>query len=329
MLTWLDYYIQGAAENLGNATGEPDSFDGDDVASMAILSALNLERLTKYANKRRIDSDEAVAAMLSSCIHAFTAQAIPDDLHRVLQHDQEGLARKLYTLQALRPSADLLDTLRHAKAPATNDWKEPLLSATWYFDIPDKALRLGPSLQLRAMFTQPSLRDTVATVCILTAPGSNKIAGRFAWIWGQSTLVYGLRIPGVNPQTVRDHLEHLLRLLVLYAQVAEKAEFAPLPRITAQELSGLKPKKRKARLKKASLFTVRELKPPKDRFGRQLSKSSKSGWRLDQAVEVRGHFRWQPHGPKHSKRKMIWIEPYVRGPKDHAPKPILKMLSDG
>jgi len=31
---------------------------------------------------------------------------------------------------------------------------------------------------------------------------------------------------------------------------------------------------------------------------------------------VRGHWRLQPYGPKHSLRRMRWIDPYVKGPED-------------
>jgi hypothetical protein len=31
---------------------------------------------------------------------------------------------------------------------------------------------------------------------------------------------------------------------------------------------------------------------------------------------VRGHWRLQPHGPKRSLRRTIWIDPYVKGPED-------------
>lgn len=126
---------------------------------------------------------------------------------------------------------------------------------------------------------------------------------------------------------MREQLEHLLRLRVHYAQVAEKAEFVPIPKVKPTELTGLKPKKRKARLNRSTLFTIRELRQPKDRFGRRVSESSEPSWRLDRPVEVRGHFKLQSHGPKQSKRKLIWIEPYIRCPKDQNAKPVLEHLS--
>lgn len=36
---------------------------------------------------------------------------------------------------------------------------------------------------------------------------------------------------------------------------------------------------------------------------------------------ISGHYKMQPHGPQHSLRKLIWLEPYWRGPED-APIPL-------
>ena len=40
---------------------------------------------------------------------------------------------------------------------------------------------------------------------------------------------------------------------------------------------------------------------------------------------VRGHWRWQPCGPRRSERKRIWVHPYVKGPED-APLVITKKI---
>lgn len=40
--------------------------------------------------------------------------------------------------------------------------------------------------------------------------------------------------------------------------------------------------------------------------------------------EVRGHWRNQSYGPRHSLRRSVWVEPYVKGPKD---KPLHRKMS--
>lgn len=47
-------------------------------------------------------------------------------------------------------------------------------------------------------------------------------------------------------------------------------------------------------------------------FGRRLPSNQKT-WTLDCKIGVTGHFRWQPVGPKRSKRKLIWIDEHTRG----------------
>lgn len=46
--------------------------------------------------------------------------------------------------------------------------------------------------------------------------------------------------------------------------------------------------------------------------GSAMDSSSK----LDKRVLVRGHWRRQPCGPRNTERKIIWVEPFFRGPED-------------
>ena len=43
---------------------------------------------------------------------------------------------------------------------------------------------------------------------------------------------------------------------------------------------------------------------------------TKKGHVLTVQSMTAGHWRWQPHGPQHTLRKHIWIQPYWRGPED-------------
>ncbi len=181
--------------------------------------------------------------------------------------------------------------------------------------------------QVRAVFTQPTADGNIAVLCVLTPPGANGIAARFAWLWSEeddkTRLPYGLRVPGVDPVSVRDNIERLLRLLVLYHKTAANELSVPLPRFDEANAAGMKPKKRKAKLKTATLFSIRELRPPNDRLGRREAPEGGGGWHLEHRVAVRGHFRWQPWGPKQAKRKLIWIESHERGPQESETRPIL------
>jgi hypothetical protein len=47
-----------------------------------------------------------------------------------------------------------------------------------------------------------------------------------------------------------------------------------------------------------------------------LEGRTKKSFKVTTQFPVHGHWRWQPHGPKHSLRRRQWIEPYWKGPED-------------
>jgi hypothetical protein len=62
--------------------------------------------------------------------------------------------------------------------------------------------------------------------------------------------------------------------------------------------------------KKGVLTSYIVLKPPKS----YVPLSSGNGHALDKRFVVRGHWRMQSYGEKHSLRKSMWIKPYWKGP---------------
>ncbi|MBE3035638.1 MAG: hypothetical protein IMZ70_00930 [Candidatus Atribacteria bacterium] len=52
------------------------------------------------------------------------------------------------------------------------------------------------------------------------------------------------------------------------------------------------------------------LKPPKN----YIPLFSGSGRTIDKRFVVRGHWKMQPYGEKHTLRKSLWIKPYWKGP---------------
>mgnify|MGYP001548901604 CR=1 FL=1 len=53
---------------------------------------------------------------------------------------------------------------------------------------------------------------------------------------------------------------------------------------------------------------------PQERSG-----GERQGWTLSTRTLVKGFWRHQAHGPQHSLRKVIWVQPYWRGPDDAPP----------
>ncbi|RMD69974.1 MAG: hypothetical protein D6819_05495 [Gammaproteobacteria bacterium] len=327
-MIWLDYYAAGAADKL-RAAGLPVK---DDVEALAIMS---MQAVIALARQKGVGT-EAEAAFFS-CVHAMTSWALPvqsresawEAIAEMSGEDHAEFFRRLHTPRALRPSPELVASLAGANAPPAPDWWAPLIQGTWYLDIPHRAMTIGEGAEVRAIFTQPTMKGGIAVACVLTEPGRNAMKGRLAWIMEQDAgvpVVHGHPIEGVDPGHVRERIGHFIVLLMLYKQVAAKAESVPVPCIDRKAAAGMKPKKLRAKLKKASFFSVRDLRPPRDNFGRP--RTGGGGWKLDHAVEVRGHFRWQAHGPKMSQRKLIWIEPHMRGPKEREKRPVIEYLGD-
>jgi hypothetical protein len=50
--------------------------------------------------------------------------------------------------------------------------------------------------------------------------------------------------------------------------------------------------------------------------GLNASESPQEGWTLSVRTIVRGHWRKQHYGPRMSEKKVIWIKPHWKGPKD-------------
>jgi hypothetical protein len=45
-------------------------------------------------------------------------------------------------------------------------------------------------------------------------------------------------------------------------------------------------------------------------------RSTRDSFKVSTQFLVRGHWRWQPHGPNHSLRRRQWIQPFWKGPED-------------
>ena len=71
--------------------------------------------------------------------------------------------------------------------------------------------------------------------------------------------------------------------------------------------------------KDESLFALTRLRAC-DEVGRPKN-TIPSSWSLTSWQEVMGHFKLQAYGPQQSLRRMIWVDPYQRGPDDAPIRP--------
>jgi hypothetical protein len=320
-LTWLDYYISGARENLTKQISleaekhlvpnwKKRAIASTDREAMFLMSLAGMQSCLQKMQRHENQYDGGDADIAQHTLHSMLASLTcpkPEEFSTIV----EGFS--LPPPRAIKLSAELARDLSQAKAPNTEDWIADAVSATWYMDIPHRTLLVGPH-QIRAILLQgtPGHGRAVAAVLILTYPGENEIAGRFAWmlLGGTDDQMYGCADISIDYGAVRESASDFVKLVLLYHRQIEQEPPIWLPTVSA-DFSKLPRKKQRARQKTRSMFAVRELRPPANRFGRTETVGS---WRLDHRVRVRGHFRWQPHGPKSALRRLQFIAEHYRGP---------------
>ncbi|UEM24539.1 hypothetical protein JL100_030415 (plasmid) [Skermanella mucosa] len=242
--------------------------------------------------------------------------------------------------RAVQPAMELVETLVHARAPARDTWRSAIEDVVWYIDLPHRALMVGPLHEVRAILTCP-FDGEIWINAILTKPNSDQLVGRVCWRvaeartdtnWkpvdprlvafggtmhfgdmpGPDDMLASGGIPTMDAGYFRDSVEDLVGLIVLFETVGGSDDAATyLPQKSREECrrtpSILRPT--------FSLFKVRRLEVPADRFGRPDT-GRKGSWTLDIRQQVEGHFKMQPYGPGRMLRKLIWVAGYERGPED-------------
>jgi hypothetical protein len=218
-----------------------------------------------------------------------------------------------------------------------------------YLDIPHGALRIGEGMQVRALFIAgnqvPLEGEQVNFTAILTPPGRN-CWRRIGWTEDRDIIIddsrtmadlrYALvctpepgndfaepleqaaRRAGVALQDVLEDLEAFALLALTYmGTVEEGRDDAPWPVVPHIPLGHPRRRGRNAQqvAKRFSFFKAHRIGAVPGDFGRPSDQKAQ-GRTLGRRTEVRGHFRLQPYGPRGSLRRLQWILPHMRGPRD-------------
>ncbi|MHA6643746.1 hypothetical protein [Mesorhizobium sp. A623] len=224
-----------------------------------------------------------------------------------------------------------------------------------YLDLPHRAYMLGDTnVQLRALFVMPNAHQGKATfVAVFTAADSNH-GVRLIWNEGEEPVgapeirdgiadgffegsldVLGgndslfdaaLREDKLVLSDVLSDLEDFTWLTVAYLQTEEENRPAPLERLPYVAADDPRRGGRKARqvAKKFSLFSI--LKVTGTTVERDPSDKEPSSRQIGRRHQVRGHFKLQAFGPGHSKRRVRWIAPFMRGDASSTPVTPIRIL---
>ncbi len=319
MLTWLDWWVAGSRDKLATAAPGacPDMPATDLEAARMMVSASVATGLKRTPEDwDHLPPDEQARTTFLRALMPFLFAEDCDA--------PEGIP----PAHGLQPTAELVADLAAAKPPRTDVHRSALRESGWYVDVPHRAVLLDEGTELRAIITNPTpgAATDALVVAVLTAPGKNEIVGRYGWTCGGPPGPAHGNALTAAPEHVREAVDDLLALLLIYRGTAADAAAEELPRVDWRHLARLRRKKQKARQKTRSLFRVVRLGPPPLRFGRTDAERGSGGWRLDHRVPVRGHFRLIHHGPKLAKRRLAWIAAHHRGPTDAAEKIRLERL---
>lgn len=315
MQTWLDFYTDGAKETFSNAsrlfeTGAAPA-PATDYDAMRLMINHNMAILG-ICTPILLSDRHQDAAVFSHFIAPY--------FRRAGDGWQSG--------SALQLSEGLVGDLSGARVPESDCWLEQLRGSAWYIDLPHNSLLIGENLQARAIFSLPGKAGSAVVMnTILTRPGSNQMVARLTWIWGEKPVGGFIStdvLTDVDVDAVRDGIENLTALALLYKAIAGAEQGADVPHKCASDMA--KNPRREARVrKKFSLFRVRRLSSPPDGFGGHHT-HRQGGWQIAVRHKVSWHFKLQPHGPQRSLRKLVRIDGYERGPVDGIVKPDLHVL---
>jgi hypothetical protein len=330
--TWLDFFLNGHLANvqripkLGDRLRRFGAKPKDDFDAMRVGCLIDYEQ---YQKGMRIPVIQAGITTMTVAQLAFLRIAT----------DKSGPTT--VPSRAVQPTAELVDLLSNAKAPSRDLWRAALEDTVWYIDLPHRKLLLGERHGVRALFSCP-FEGKVWINAILTRPGDDTLIGRVCWrvaeerpdtewkpvdskvvafggmtrfgnLPGFDDLLAQGDIPKMDAGYFRDSVEDLLGLIALYETVQSDAERDQgfLPQRTREEARRATPLLRQT----FSIFRIRRLEAPQDRFGRPPEARS-GGWRLEVRQKVEGHFKMQPFGPGRALRKLIYVSGYERGPED-------------
>lgn len=345
MQTWLDRHVKGASDNLRkmleNFPGQLESLapetrrraTTDDAFAFRLFIVAAHQTLRKELSSFKVSGISSAALEIS----VWQESLAPF----FMEVGREPLAAAL--------DREVVDQLAGTRlSPEVRQYALAALSnhGMIYLDLADRALLLGETLQLCALFIAEAKKG-IRFWAVFGEPGRNGNR-RVAWIEGGKSLLTDqyheesvrkingyagtptaplrplddiARDAGVDLSEVIKGLESFAYLATTYVLTemahAEGQAWQEVPHLPAGDARRLG-RRAAAAAKKFSLFRVWRV------TARNLDRSERGNagggrWKLGYRITVSGHYRLQACGKGRTQRRLRWIAPYGRGPLDGLP----------
>ncbi len=221
-----------------------------------------------------------------------------------------------FVTKAIKLNEDIAQIFVGAKAPSVPFSELNLEQSICYLDVPPHTIKIEDDY-LRAIFLITETEFSRVACVLDNHDGVNDIM--FTFELGNRHEKFNIKssVDIVTANIMQEKIENFIILCLLYHKIALDENKFVVPRITAQAVAKLSAKKATAKHHKNSLFNVHYLCAPKGHFGMRQNQRE---YTMSGSWDVRGHFRWQACGERKTKRKLIWIEGYVKGSGEKNPR---------
>lgn len=273
---------------------------------LATIAQLMYDKVKLYHQKRSTNEvlyneifDRDLTYLLSSVFQKSETNPLLGDFKRNYQRylDDYGF----YEVISIKPHFDLINDLIFTAPPNIDDqliFKKRL----FYMDFPDGCLKVN-NIDIKSLFVDDKH---------IVAVGNYKSSGCMFTIKDLKAMHIYSNMPDEIVFDSIEAIHNLAKLLVLYFDSDQKKYYVNNA-IDRNKFSLLNIKKKRAKIKKFSLFKFIYMERPSDDKSWRKNTDSLKTWNLTHKFQVKGHWRWQPYGEKMAKRKLIWIEEYVKG----------------
>ena len=206
-----------------------------------------------------------------------------------------------YDVFSVKPHADLVNDLIFTTPPNIDD-QSIFKKRLFYIDLPDNCLKIN-DIDIKAIFADErhvvAMSNYKEKECMfLIKDADNKHL--------YTNFPENLAFDSIEA------IHNLSKLLVLYFDSDQK-RYHMVNAIDRNQFASLSNKKKKSKLKKFSLFKFIYMERPSDDKNWRKENHPLRSWNLTHKIQVTGHWRWQPWGEKLLKRKLIWIDEYIKG----------------